>query len=154
MKKLDLGQFEQRDEAFAVLQKALMAGTGSGSTIPQQLISLREERAVPLLCYVITHSSPRGRMVEVHAQIIEALGALGAHPESIQTLRTALFRGDWWAPVRTATLRRTAAVALRRIGSPEARAVLEEAKLKGSRGVRNAARTQAGSAPRREQERT
>lgn len=142
------------DEAFAVLQKALMAGTASGSTIPQQLISLREERAVPLLCYVLTHSAPRGRMVEVHAQIIEALGALGVHPESIQTLRTALYRGDWWAPVRTATLRRTAALALRRIGSPEARAVLDEAKLKGSRGVRNAARTQAGSLPRREQERT
>lgn len=142
------------DEAFAVLQKALMAGTASGSTIPQQLISLREERAVPLLCYVLNHSAPRGRMVEVHAQVIEALGALGAHPESTRTLRAALYRGDWWAPARTAALRRTAALALRRIGSPEARAVLEEAKRKGSRGVRNAVRAQAGSAPRREQERT
>ncbi|MBI2829324.1 MAG: HEAT repeat domain-containing protein [Acidobacteria bacterium] len=142
------------DEAFAVLQKALMAGTASGSTIPQQLISLREERAVPLLCYVLNHSAPRGRMVEVHAQVIEALGALGAHPESTRTLRAALYRGDWWAPARTAALRRTAALALRRIGSPEARAVLEEAKRKGSRGVRNAVRAQASSASRREQERT
>jgi hypothetical protein len=142
------------DEAFAVLQKALMAGTPSGNTIPQQLISLREEKAVPLLCYVLNHSAPRGPLVEVHAQIIEALGALGAHPESIQTLRAALYRGDWWAPVRTATLRRAVALALRRIGSPETRAVLEEAKRKGSRGVRNAARAQAGPATRREQERT
>ena len=142
------------DEAFAVLQKALMAGAASGSTIPQQLISLREERAVPLLCYVLMHSAPRGRMVEVHSQIIEAVGALGAHPESIQALRAALYRGDWWAPARTAALRRTAALALRRIGSPEARSVLDQARVTGSRGVRNAARTQGGPAPRREQERT
>lgn len=142
------------DEAFAVLQKALMAGTDSSNTIPQQLISLREERAVPLLCYVLKHSVPRGRLVDVHAQIIEALGALGAHPESTQTLRTALYRGEWWAPVRTRTLRRAAAHALRRIGSPEARAVLDEARRQGSRGVRNAMRAQAGPAPRKEQERT
>ncbi len=141
------------DEAFAVLQKALMAGTPSGNAIPQQLISLREEKAVPLLCYVLTHSVPRGRLVEAHVQIIEALGALGVHPESTQTLRVALYRGDWWAPIRTTTLRRAAALALRRIGSPEARAILEEAKQKGSRGVRNAARTQPGSAPRRQQDR-
>ena len=78
------------DQAFAVLQKALMAGTASSSTIPQQLISLREDIALPLLCYVLNHSAPRGRLVEVHVQIIGALGALGAQPESIQTLRSAL----------------------------------------------------------------
>jgi hypothetical protein len=142
------------NEAFAVLQRALLAGTDSSKTIPQQLISLREERAVPLLCYVLNHSTPRGRLVEMHAQIIEALGALGAHPESTETLRTTLYRGEWWAPIRTRVLRQAAAAALRRIGSPEARAVLDEARRRGSRGVRNAARAQAGPAPRKEQERT
>ena len=142
------------DEAFAVLQRALLAGTDSSNTIPHQLISLREERAVPLLCYVLNHSAPRGRLVEVHAQIVEALGALGAHQESTQTLRAVLYRGEWWAPVRTAALRRAAALALRRVGSPEAQAVLDEAKQQGSRGVRNAARAQAGPAPRKEHQRT
>jgi HEAT repeat protein/PBS lyase HEAT-like repeat-containing protein len=143
------------DEAFAVLQTALMAGTDSSKTIPHQLISLREERAVPLLCYVLNHSAPRGRLIEIHAQIIEALGALGAHPESTQTLQAALYRGEWWAPNRTKALRRAAALALRRIGSPEAQAVLDKARRQGSRGVRHAARVQAGpAAPRREQERT
>ena len=60
------------DEAFAVLQKALMSGTAAGNAIPQQLITLKEERAVPLLCYVLNHTVPRGRLVEVHAQIMEA----------------------------------------------------------------------------------
>ena len=83
---------EGNHQAFAVLQKALIAGTPSSSTIPRQLISLREDSAVPLLCYVLNHSAPRGRLVEVHVQIIEALGALGAQPVSIQTLRSALYR--------------------------------------------------------------
>lgn len=141
------------DEAFAVLQKALISGTVAGNAIPQQLITLKEERAAPLLCYVLTHTAPRGRLVEVHTQIMEALGALGAHQESISTLQTALYRGEWWAPTRTAALRRAAALALGRIGSPEAREVLDEAKKKGSRGVRNAARLAPIAPPRRQHER-
>ncbi len=142
------------DEAFAVLQKALMSGTAAGNAIPQQLSTLKEERAVPLLCYVLTHTVPRGRLVEAHAQIMEAIGALGAHPDSITTLEKALYRGEWWAPTRTATLRRAAALALGRIGSPEARRVLEEARKKGGRGVRAAARLAPIAPPRRQQERT
>jgi HEAT repeat protein len=142
------------DEAFAVLQKALMSGTPAGNAIPQQLITLKEERAAPLLCYVLTHTVPRGRLIEVHTQVMEALGALGSHPESISTLEAALYRGNWWAPTRTATLRRAAALALGRIGSPEARRVLEDAKKKGSRGVRNAARLAPIAPPRKQQERT
>jgi len=46
------------------------------------------------------------------------------------------------------------AVALRRIGSNEAMAALEEAVAKGSRGARNAARGQIALAPRREQNKT
>ena len=66
---------------------------------------LTDDKAVPLLCYVLNHSSPRGKLVEVHAQIIEALGGLSAHAESTRTLRTILYRSEWWAPFRTAALR-------------------------------------------------
>ena len=142
------------DEAFAVLQKALLSGTPAGNSIPQQLITLKEERAAPLLCYVLSHSQPRGQFVAIHAQIMEALGALGSQPESISTLQAALYRGEWWAPTRTAMLRRAAALALGRIGSVEARNVLEDAKRKGSRGVRKAARMAPSAPPRRQQERT
>jgi HEAT repeat protein len=141
------------DEAFAVLQKALMSGTQAGNAIPQQLITLKEERAAPLLCYVLKNTIPRGRLIEVHTQVMEALGALGSHPESISTLEQALYRGEWWAPTRTAILRRAAALALGRIGSPEAREVLENAKKQGSRGVRNAAKLAPIAPPRRQQER-
>jgi HEAT repeat protein len=134
------------DEAFAILQKALVVGTTSGSRITQQLVSLREAKAVPLLCYVLDHSKPRGQFVDVHTQIIDALGALGPHAESVKTLKAALYRGEWWAPRRTATLRRAAALALKRIASAEALDVLDTAAHNGSRRVRSAAQvaTDAG----------
>jgi HEAT repeat protein len=140
------------DEAFAVLQKVLMVGTAAGGTITQQLLSLRDARAVPLLCYVLDHSKPRGHFADVHVQIMDVLGALGPHDDSIKTLKAALHRGEWWAPARTAMLRRAAALALWRIASPEALQVVEEASLTGSRRVRTAARIPAGAASRREGE--
>jgi hypothetical protein len=138
------------DEAFAELQRALLAGVASGRTIGQQLTDLHRDSAVPVLCYALSHSEARGPLVDVHTQIITTLGGLGQHPESIQVLQGALYRGVWWAPLRTAAMRKAAAFALRRIGSPEARSVLDEAKRQGSRGVRNAARASMRLGPQQE----
>jgi hypothetical protein len=55
-----------------------------------------------------------------------------------------LYSGNWWAPFRTAALRHAAAIALRRVGGPEAAAVLEDAAANGTRAIRNIARTQVG----------
>jgi hypothetical protein len=101
---------------------------------------LRDDKAASLLCYVLKHTSPRGNLVAVHVQIIEALGNLAAHPDSIETLRVILYRGEWWAPLRTSALRHAAATALQRLGTPETSAVLSDAATRGSRGVRNVAR--------------
>jgi hypothetical protein len=140
------------EASYAVLEQALVGGA-SRDTILQQLIGLRDDKAIPLLCYVLNHSAPRGKLVEVHAQIIEALGGLAPHRQSTRTLRTVLYRGEWWAPFRTAALRQAAAAALRRIGSAETMAVLEEAAKTGARGVRNVARAYVGTMPRRERQR-
>jgi len=134
------------DDAFAVLQQALVGGSASRDTILQQLIGLRDDKAVPLLCYVLNHTSPRGKMTDVHVQIIDALGSLTVHPESTRTLRTILHRSDWWAPLRTTALRQASASALRQIGRPETLAILEDAATHGSRGVRAAARRYLPSA--------
>jgi hypothetical protein len=128
------------NEAFAVLEHALVSGAASRDTILQQLIGLRDDKAGSLLCYVLNHTAPRGKLVAVHAQIIEALGNLAAHPDSVGTLRVILYRGEWWAPFRTSALRHAAAAALQRLGTPEADAVLNEAAARASRGVRNVAR--------------
>jgi len=139
-------------EAVATVKRAL--DTGAAPTILQELIGLRHEKVAPLLCPVLARSKPRGPLVELHTQIMEALGGLGGHPDSVQALRAALYRGEWWAPNRTAALRRTAAAALRRIGTSDALAVLEEAANKGPRGVRNAARIQMRMPPQRERQHT
>ncbi len=141
-------------EAYAVLEKPLVSGSAARDTIVQQLIDLRDNKAIPLLCHVLNHTSPRGRLVQVHSDIIDALGGLGAHPESTRTLKAVLYRGEWWAPFRTAALRQAAATALRRAGGPDALAALQEAASSGSRGVRNAARPQAAMATRRAAETT
>lgn len=136
--------------AYGILQRALGAGGTSRDAIVQQLISLRDDKAIPLLCHVLSNTSPGGAMTAAHLHIIEALGGLTADPQSTQALRLALHRGTWWAPSRTARLREAAATALQRIGSPETTAVLEEAASTGSRGVRKIARAAASAGTRRE----
>jgi len=91
-------------EAFAILEHALVGGSATRDTIVQQLIGMRDDKAIPLLCYVLNHTSPSGKMLTAYAQIIEALGGLSAHKESTRTLRTILYRRQWWAPFRTAAL--------------------------------------------------
>jgi HEAT repeat protein len=128
------------EAAYAVLHRALVIGSAAGETIVQQLISLRDDKAIPLLCHVLTQTQPRGSREAAHRQIVEALGTLSPHAESIRTLQFVLYRGIWWAPFTTAKLREAAAAALLRIGTPDAIAVLEEAARAGSRPVRRIAR--------------
>jgi HEAT repeat protein len=130
------------NEAYAVIEHALVGRYRDA--VVEQLIALRDDKAIPMLCYVLKHTRPRGRLVNAHLAIIDALGGLSAHTESTDTLKAVMYAGDWWAPYRTAAIRQAAATALRRMGGAEAAAVLEEAAAKGPRGVRHAARSQVG----------
>jgi hypothetical protein len=73
------------------------------------VIGLRDTRAVPSLSGRAEDTSPRGAMAALHEAIIEALAGLARTPDSTAALRGALDRGDWWAPRRTAVLRKAAA---------------------------------------------
>jgi HEAT repeat protein len=127
-------------EAFAVLDQAMQTSAAARERIVREVIGLRDSRSIPSLAAVLRTTAPRGALASLHQAVIDALAGLGAHTESTAALREALERGDWWAPVRTATLRKAAAGALRRIGSAESLAALEDAAQRGSRGVRTAAR--------------
>jgi HEAT repeat protein len=142
------------NNAYAVLQRALITQSSTRETVLQELLGLRDDKAAPLLCYVLKQTQPSGRFLKVHLDMLDALGALKGHPESIRTLKAVLYSGSLWTPFRTAALRRGAASALKRIGTPEATAVLDEAIAKGSRGVRSAAREQVGTALRPESKKT
>ena len=128
------------DRAFQVLQKALTTGSeASRDAIMHSLGTVRDERAVPLFAYILQHVDHRGGLSSVYLRSIEALGAL-KDPDGIPPLKEALYRGEWWAPRRTALLRGAAAAALARIGTAGAVEVLEEAMQTGSRRIRSVVR--------------
>jgi HEAT repeat protein len=130
------------DRAYEILQEALTSGNArSRDAIMQSLSLLREERAAPLFIFILRHVNHRGRLADVYLRAIESLGAL-RDPDGIAPLKEALHKGEWWAPRRTSALRAAAATALARVGTPEARAVLDEAVANGPRGIRAAARAQ------------
>jgi HEAT repeat protein len=136
------------DRAYQTLEKALAEGTAqSREAIMQSLTSVRDERATPLFTYILGHVDHRGKLAAIYLRAVEALGAL-KDPEGVEPLKDALYRGEWWAPWRTAALRSAAAQSLARIGTPEAIAVLEDAARSGPRGLRTAARAHL---PRRRQ---
>ncbi len=128
------------DKAYQVLQQALATGSEqSRNAIMQAIGLLRDDRATPLVAYILRNVDHR-RLTTVYLRAIEQLGAL-RDPEAVPPL-TEVFRrpGEWWAPLRTSTLRAASAAALARVGTPEALAVIEDAVTPGPRGLRNAAR--------------
>jgi hypothetical protein len=128
------------DEAYAELQKALIKATDrSRESLMAAVIAMRTERSIPLFEYIVSRVDRKGPLRSVYLRAIESLGALKAD-SSVDLLKTALYVGDWWAPFRTAEVRRTVATALRDIGSPNAVRVLEDAASRGSRRVRTAVR--------------
>lgn len=130
------------DQGYRVLEQALETGTPqSRESIMQALASQRDERAAPLLAYILEHVSHAGALGWVYLRALDLLGQL-RDAEAIPALEAALYKGEWWAPRRSATLRGTAAAALARIGTAEAVAALVKASQQGTRGVRAAARTQ------------
>jgi len=129
------------DEAAAILVQALDTVSGRArETLVAELTNVRDERATPLLCYLVKHLN-RSKHAQLYLSALEALGAF-ADPRAVDALGVALHRGDLWAPLRTRKARSAAAASLRKIGTPQAIDVLQSAAARGSRGTRAAARAQ------------
>lgn len=128
-------------DAYRILERALATGSPrTRDAIMHSVGAVRDGRATPLFMYLLRHVDHRGPMGPVYVRAIEALGAL-RDPSAIGALKDVLYRGDWWAPRRTAALRSAAAGALKRIGTPDALDVLEQAAACGYRRIRAVART-------------
>lgn len=131
------------DEASGILLKALAsANARTRQSITSELVSMRDERAAPLFCYLLRHADRR-TLQQVYLTSIEALGTFGG-ADAVEALKFALYRGDWWAPLRTRRMRDAAAGALRKIGTPAAIDLLRDASSRGPHGVRSAARAELG----------
>ena len=128
------------EEAYNELQKALATGTNqTREALTTALVAMRSERAIPLFEYIVRKIDRKGPLRSVYLRAVESLGALKAE-QTVDLLKEALYSGEWWAPLRTAELRRVVASALQHIGTPEAQRVLQDAAHSGPRGVRAAAR--------------
>jgi HEAT repeat protein len=128
------------EEAYAELQRALATGTNqTREELTGALVAMRSERAIPLFEYIVRKIDRKGPLRAVYLRAVESLGALKAD-QTVELLKEALYSGEWWAPLRTAEMRRTVAAALRQMGTPSAQRVLEEAASSGPRGVRSAVR--------------
>ena len=93
------------ERAFEVLQRALTGGSvESRVAIMKTLTAVRDERAAPMLGYILAHVDHKGPLRPLYLSAIETLGAL-KDPQGISGLKEALYRGEWWAPRRTAHLR-------------------------------------------------
>jgi HEAT repeat protein len=129
------------EEAYAELQRALATGTNqTREELTGALVAMRSERAIPLFEYIVRKIDRKGPLRSVYLRAVESLGALKAD-QTVELLKEALYSGEWWAPARTAEMRRTVATALRQMGTPGAQRVLEEAATSGPRGVRSAVRS-------------
>jgi hypothetical protein len=136
--------------AYQVLQKALTTGTEqTRDAIMKAISSVRDAHATPLFIFILQNVDHRGPLSTVYLRAIESLGAL-KDSEGVKPLTEVLYKGEWWAPGRTRTLRTAAATALARIGNAEAIAALEQAAANGSRGVRSVARPHVANARRRQ----
>jgi hypothetical protein len=136
------------DDAYSVLERALRSGSAqSRDTILHQLDTAGDERAAPLFSYIVRRGDYRKALRPIYLRAVGALGRFGSD-EAIDALKLGLYRGEWWAPFRTAVLRAAAARSLRQIGTPPAMEVLLEATERGPRGVRAAARPQLARAPK------
>jgi hypothetical protein len=126
-------------EAAVILVQALDAAGGRvRETLAAELKNVRDPRASPLFAYLVRHLN-RSKHPQVYLSAVEALGAF-TDAETVETLKDALHRGDFWAPLRTRKARAAAAASLRKIGTAPAIEALKAAASHGSRGARTAAR--------------
>jgi hypothetical protein len=128
-------------EAAAILIQALeTAGDRVRETLTAELRSVRDPRSAPLVCHLVRNLN-RKKYPQIYLSALEGLGAF-SDAETVETLKEALHRGEFWAPMRTRKARGVAAAALRKIGTTAAIDVLRSAANRGSRGTRAAAREQ------------
>jgi hypothetical protein len=128
------------EEAYNELQRALATGTNqTREALTTALVAMRSERAIPLFEFIVRKIDRKGPLRSVYLRAVESLGALKAE-HTVDLLKEALYSGEWWAPFRTAELRKAIAKALRQIGTPEAQRVLQDGANSGPRGVRAAIR--------------
>ncbi|HJU41248.1 MAG TPA: HEAT repeat domain-containing protein [Vicinamibacterales bacterium] len=138
-------------DAYQMLEQALRTGAErTKEAILQSLGAFRDEKATPLFLHILTNTPFTSANEGLLTQTMESLGRVASDERSVSTLKEILYRGEWWAPGRTARFRTGAARALRYMGTSSSDFALQEAATAGPGGVRKVAKAAlAEPAPRR-----
>jgi HEAT repeat protein len=129
------------EPAYRALTDALIRGSqASRAGIANAIWAQAAADVAPLLCHLVVHAPLEGSMRAIHERAVQRLGTVKSQA-AVRALGRALARGTIFAPLRSRALRKSAAEALARIGTPDAIEQLQAALVGGSRGVRVAAAT-------------
>ena len=101
---------------------------------------MRSERAIPLFEYIVRKTRPE-RPAPLRLSPGDRVAWRLKAEETVDLLKDALYSGEWWAPFRTAEVRRTVATALREIGSTGQ----SRCSGRGTRAPRRACRRTGGA---------
>jgi len=130
----------QSDAAFETLVRALTTGSDHARTvIIGVLSSIPNDEALPVVAYLVRTAPCRGPMWLVHERAVQRLGAIGGQM-AVDALVEVMNKRVMWAPFKISVLRRLAADAIARIGTPAALDALRTAAATGMRGAKAAAR--------------
>lgn len=136
------------EEASSLLLASITSTAGRAhGTLVDELAGIRDKRAAPLFAFLLRRLDA-ATFHHVRSVIVDTAGGLGpgAGIELVEALRAGFAFRQWWAPGRTRRRRTAIALALRRIGTPEALDALRTVAATGPRGVRAAARKQLADA--------
>ena len=129
------------NDAYQVLEQALKTGAPhTRDAIMQAMGAFRDERSAPLFIHVLDTTPPTGTTEGLYLQTIESLGKIAVDERSAAALKDILYRGEWWAPGRTARSRAAAARALRSMATGGADRILEDAAANGPSAVKKVAK--------------
>ena len=128
------------EAAYQTLTRALTTGTERArSVITAVLSTIPTEDALPALAYLVRSAPCRGPMWHVYERAVLRLGVIGGRT-AVDALADVMNKRVGWAPFKIVVLRRLAADAIARIGTPDALDALRVAANAGPRGTKSAAR--------------
>jgi HEAT repeat protein len=128
------------EAAFVTLTRALTTGTEHARAVMTGVLSsIPNDEALPVLAYLVRSAPCRGPMWQVYERAVQRLSAIGGRT-AVEALVEVMNKRVVWAPFKIAVLRRLAADAIARIGTPDALDALRVAAREGARGARSAAR--------------
>ncbi|MBZ5557390.1 MAG: HEAT repeat domain-containing protein [Acidobacteriia bacterium] len=123
----------QDPAAARAIQTVLRSTTGdTRRAVVDALVTDRDPRVVPMLVQILNESEPLGKDHDVVLETLDALGRVGSDAAIPALVKAAAVKG-WFVRAKRAALKTRAVEALARLGTPRAKAALDEAGRTGDR---------------------